>query len=82
MKSLAEIAEKVVGQTSRAGCQHIAMATIYRADVLVSWNFKHIVNLERIRGYNSVILKEGWRIYWINRYTVQQWRLGKGPGDQ
>lgn len=25
--------------------------------VLVSWNFKHIVNLKRIRGYNSVNLK-------------------------
>jgi hypothetical protein len=28
----------VVGQTSRADCQHIAMATVAKADVLVSWN--------------------------------------------
>jgi predicted nucleic acid-binding protein len=48
------ILAKVVGQTSRADCQHIAMATIAKADVLVSWNFKHIVNLDRIRGYNGV----------------------------
>jgi hypothetical protein len=53
------IAEKVVGQTSRADCQHIAIATINKADVLVSWNFKHIVNLERIRGYNSINFREG-----------------------
>ena len=54
------IAEKVVGQTSREDCIHIALATINRADVLVSWNFKHIVNLTRIRGYNSVNLKTGY----------------------
>ena len=50
---------KVVGRTSRADCQHIAMATICNADVLVSWNFKHIVNLERIRGYNGVNYQNG-----------------------
>ena len=48
------ITEKVVGKTSRADCQHIALATIAKTDVLVSWNFKHIVNLERIRGCNGV----------------------------
>ena len=45
---------KVVGKSSRADCQHIAMATIAHADVLVSWNFKHIVNLDKIRGYNGI----------------------------
>ncbi len=48
------ILAKVVGQTSKADCQHIAMATILKADVLVSWNFKHIVNLDKIRGYNGI----------------------------
>ena len=43
------IAEKVVGQTSLADCLHIALATINLADFLVSWNFKHIVNIQRIR---------------------------------
>jgi predicted nucleic acid-binding protein len=50
---------KVVGKTSRADCQHIAMATLSRADVLVSWNFKHIVNLDRIRGYNGITYQFG-----------------------
>jgi predicted nucleic acid-binding protein len=54
------IHEKVVGKTSREDCIHIALATLNRADVLVSWNFKHIVNLTRIRGYNSVNLKTGY----------------------
>jgi predicted nucleic acid-binding protein len=55
------ITEKVVGQTSYADCLHIALATIYRADFLVSWNFKHIVNVQRIRGYNSINIKNGYR---------------------
>ena len=51
------IDEKVVGQTSLDDCIHIATATFYKADILVSWNFKHIVNVYRIRGYNSVNLR-------------------------
>jgi len=54
------IYEKVVGKTSFDDCVHIALATIYKADVLVSWNFKHIVNIYRIRGYNSVNLRLGY----------------------
>lgn len=63
------VAEKVVGATSKADCQHIAIATINKVDVLVSWNFKHIVNLKRIRGYNSVNLK--------NNYTMLEIRTPK-----
>jgi predicted nucleic acid-binding protein len=55
------VTEKVVGQTSFADCLHIALATINRADFLVSWNFKHIVNVQRIRGYNSINIKNGYR---------------------
>jgi hypothetical protein len=55
------IAEKVVGQTSFADCLHIALATINRADYLISWNFKHIVNMQRIRGYNAINIKNGYK---------------------
>jgi predicted nucleic acid-binding protein len=54
------IEEKVVGKTSIEDCRHIALATIYKVDVLASWNFKHIVNLDRIKGYNSVNLRLGY----------------------
>ncbi len=54
------IKEEVVGKTSLDDCLHIALATINKADYLVSWNFKHIVNVDRIRGYNSVNLKLGY----------------------
>lgn len=56
------IKEKVVGKSSIEDCRHIAIVTICKADVLVSWNFKHIVNLNKIRGYNSVNLKNGYSI--------------------
>lgn len=52
------IASGVVGASMLADAQHIAAATVHRADVLVSWNFKHIVNLRRIHGFNSVNLRE------------------------
>ena len=54
------IDEKVVGETSLDDCIHIATATLSKVDLLVSWNFKHIVNVYRIRGYNSVNLRLGY----------------------
>ena len=54
------IFENVIGKTSFDDCVHIALATIHKADILVSWNFKHIVNVYRIRGYNSVNLRSGY----------------------
>jgi len=61
-KELADkyIADHVVGQTSLDDCRHIALATINKVDTLASWNFKHIVNLTRIKGYNGVNLKNGY----------------------
>ena len=50
----------VVGKTSLDDCIHIATATIYKADILISWNFKHIVNVYRIRGYNGINLSNGY----------------------
>ncbi len=58
----AYILEKVVGKTSLEDRRHIALATIHKVDVLASWNFKHIVNLDRIKGYNSVNLRLGYQM--------------------
>ena len=54
------IEAKVIGKSSREDCLHIALATISKVDILVSWNFKHIVNIYRIRGYNSVNIRLGY----------------------
>lgn len=40
---------------------HIAIATVANVDVLVSWNFKHIVRLEKIRLYSAVNLEAGYK---------------------
>ncbi len=40
---------------------HIALATVANVDVLVSWNFKHIVRLEKIRIFNAVNLELGYK---------------------
>jgi len=56
------IEEGVVGNTSLRDCIHIAIATIYEADFLISWNFKHMVNIDKIAGYNKVNQKEGYKI--------------------
>ncbi|WP_220459151.1 PIN domain-containing protein [Gelidibacter maritimus] len=55
------IKENVVGKTSYSDCLHIALATINQVDLLVSWNFKHIVNIQRIRGYNLINIKNGYK---------------------
>ena len=63
-RELAEayIAAGVITAKMRADAQHIAIATVARVDVLVSWNFKHIVNLPSIHGYNSVNLRRGYPV--------------------
>ncbi|TAL68481.1 MAG: hypothetical protein EPN82_10850 [Bacteroidetes bacterium] len=53
---------KIVGESSFADTQHIAIATIQQVVLLVSWNFKHIVNYNKIRLYNSINLKYGYKI--------------------
>jgi len=39
---------------------HVAVATVSRADLILSWNFKHIVNYNRIRQFNSINLALGY----------------------
>lgn len=58
----AYLKEGVIAESSLSDARHIALATIERVDVLVSWNFKHIVNLNRIHLLNSVNLKLGYPI--------------------
>ena len=52
----------VVGKKHIADAQHIAIASVERVDVLVSWNFQQIVNLDRIHAFNAVNLMRGYPI--------------------
>jgi predicted nucleic acid-binding protein len=54
------VIEGAVSEKFYEDALHIALATIHSATVLTSWNFKHIVNLNRIRQYNSVNIKKGY----------------------
>jgi hypothetical protein len=56
------IEDKVILPNHLLDAEHIAIATVEKADIVVSWNFKHIVNVHKIRGFNSVNLKEGYQL--------------------
>jgi len=48
------ISEKALGKASENDAYHIALASINRIDCLISWNFKHIVNYDKIKMFNAV----------------------------
>lgn len=54
------IRENIVSQKYQDDALHIAHATIAKVDILVSWNFKHIVNYGKIRQFNRVNLRQGY----------------------
>lgn len=56
----AYVAAEVVGPASISDAHHVALATIARVDMIVSWNFKHLVHYEKIRGFNAVNLGLGY----------------------
>lgn len=52
---------RILSPRFRNDMLHIAVATVARADALVSWNFRHIVRLDRIRAFNEANEAEGYR---------------------
>jgi hypothetical protein len=56
------IDEGVVTDKHIIDAQHIAIATLERVNVLVSWNFQQIVNLNKIHAFNAINLKVGYPI--------------------
>ncbi len=50
----------VLSESSLDDAAHVATATVARADLIVSWNFRHIVNFDRIRKFNAVNLMMGY----------------------
>ena len=51
----------ILTQNFRNDARHIAIATIAGADLLVSWNFKHIVHFEKIQRFNAVNIEMGYK---------------------
>ena len=51
----------ILASRYRADMLHIALATVTGVDVLVSWNFKHVVRFDKIRLFNAVSLEQGYK---------------------
>ena len=68
----------VVSRKSVDDATHVAAATVAQADAIVSWNFRHIVRLERIRGYNRINEAHGYRPLTI----VSPTEVGYGKNDE
>jgi hypothetical protein len=54
------IAHNVVPVTYTDDARHVAVCSVARLDYLVSWNFKHLANVRRESGFNSVNLLQGY----------------------
>jgi predicted nucleic acid-binding protein len=61
----AYLAAKVVGRAQIDDAAHVAVATVAKADLIVSWNFKHLVKWSRIRRFNAVNLTLGYPLMTI-----------------
>ncbi len=56
----AYVAARVVSPGFTDDALHVAMATVHGVHFVVSWNFKHLVNVRREDGFNAVNLLQGW----------------------
>lgn len=54
------ISEKALSKASENDAYHIAFASVYKIDCLISWNFKHIVNYNKIKLFNAINLRFGY----------------------
>jgi len=61
----AYLAAGVLGPRRGNDALHVAAATVARADAIVSWNFRHIVRLDKIKAYNRVNFECGYGLLTI-----------------
>lgn len=73
----------IVSQSFIPDGLHIALATAAQVDLLVSWNFRHIVRFDKIRAFNAVSRELGYKeieIYSPREVTRYEERRNKGGG--
>jgi predicted nucleic acid-binding protein len=58
--ALLYISEKALGEACKNDAYHIALASANRIDCLISWNFKHVVNFNKIKEFNAVNMRFGY----------------------
>lgn len=57
----AYLSHNILTQNYRDDARHIAIATLAGIDLLVSWNFKHIVRFDKIQRFNAVNIEMGYK---------------------
>lgn len=62
--NVADIAQQIIEmgiltKKSYDDCQHIGAAIVSECDCIISWNFKHIVNIKTIRGIRAITNLKG-----------------------
>jgi len=55
------LTEDVIPQKFRDDARHIAIAIFYNLDVLVSWNYRHMVNIRVKKMINSLCIRQGFK---------------------
>ena len=65
-ESVIELANKIIvngilKKKNYDDCQHISAAILSDCDIIISWNFKHIVNVKTIRGIKVITTIEGYK---------------------
>ena len=55
----AYLAAGILGPARRDDATHVAIATLAGADLILSWNFRHIVNVVRIGQFNRINTAHG-----------------------
>ena len=81
--NIADIAQQIIEmgiltQKSYDDCQHIGAAIVSECDCIISWNFKHIVNIKTIRGVRAITNLKGHKpIEILNPSVLLAWRFKK-----
>ena len=62
IKMLADmyIKEKIIPEKKYEDALHIAIASFYEIDILLSWNFKHLANIKKQIAINATNEKQGY----------------------
>jgi len=63
VKEIAELIKKnhILTEKSADDCLHIGCAITSECDVIVSWNFKHLVNIKTINGVKAITALCGYK---------------------
>lgn len=75
------VASGIVPRNSWADALHVAHATVARADVIVSWNFRHIVHPMRIRKFDGVNIANGYGPVVISTPGTIRWVLEEAQDE-